>query len=96
MEGSKANMVSKVVSLVKTSRISTECIHSPSDKLFLYFFAVRHILIILLRLDNTKLHSKQGPVVQSVVGLTSLLRVISLTILADSIYNILIFFSEKM
>ena len=36
-----------------------------------------------------------GPVVQSVVNLTSSLRVISLTILADSIYNILIFFAEK-
>ena len=32
-----------------------------------------------------------GPVVQSVVSLTSLLRVISLTVLADSIHNILIF-----
>ena len=38
----------------------------------------------------------QGPVVQSVVSLTSTLRVISLTVLADSIYNILIFFAEKM
>ena len=37
----------------------------------------------------------QGPVVQSVVSLTSSLRVISLTVLADSIYNILIFFAEK-
>ena len=37
-----------------------------------------------------------GPVVQSVVSLTSSLRVISLTILADSINNILIFFAEKM
>ena len=36
-----------------------------------------------------------GPVVQSVVSLTSSLRVISLTILADSIDNILIFFAEK-
>ena len=36
----------------------------------------------------------QGPV-QSVVSLTSSLRVISLTVLADSIYNILIFFAEK-
>ena len=35
------------------------------------------------------------PVVQSVVSLTSSLRVISLTVLADSIYNILIFFVEK-
>ena len=38
----------------------------------------------------------QGPVVQSVVSLTSSLRVISLTVLADSIYNILIFFAENM
>ena len=38
----------------------------------------------------------QGPVVQSVVSLTSSLTVISLTVLADSIYNILIFFAEKM
>ena len=37
----------------------------------------------------------QGPVVQSVVNLTSSLRVISLTVLADSIYNILILFAEK-
>ena len=39
---------------------------------------------------------KLGPVVQSVVSLTSLLRVIWLTVLAGSIYNILIFFAEKM
>ena len=38
----------------------------------------------------------QGPVVQSIVSLTSLLRDISLTVLTDSIYNILIFFAEKM
>ena len=37
-----------------------------------------------------------GPVVQRVVSLTSSLRAISLTVLADSIYNILIFFAEKM
>ena len=37
-----------------------------------------------------------GPVVQSIVSLTSSLRVISLTALTDSIYNILIFFAEKM
>ena len=37
-----------------------------------------------------------GPVVQSVVSFTSSLRVISLTVLADSIYNILIFFADKM
>ena len=38
----------------------------------------------------------QGPVVQSVGSLTSSLRVIWLTVLADSIYNILIVFAEKM
>ena len=37
-----------------------------------------------------------GPVVQSIVSLTSSLRVISLSVLADSIHNILIFFAEKM
>ena len=37
-----------------------------------------------------------GPVVQSVVSLTMSLRVISLTVLADPIHNILIFFAEKM
>ena len=38
----------------------------------------------------------QGPVLQSVISLTSSLRVISLTVLMDSIYNILIFFAENM
>ena len=38
----------------------------------------------------------QGPVVQSLVSLTSSLRVISLTVFLDSIDNILIFFAEKM
>ena len=37
-----------------------------------------------------------GPVVQSVVSLMSSLWVISLTVLADSLYNILIFFTEKI
>ena len=41
-------------------------------------------------------HIFLGPVVKRVVSLTSSLRVISLTVLADSIYNILIFFAEKM
>ena len=39
--------------------------------------------------------NSQGPVVQSVISLTSSLRVILLTVLADSIYNILTFFSKK-
>ena len=37
-----------------------------------------------------------GPNVQSVFSLMGSLRVISLTVLVDSIYNILIFFAEKM
>ena len=44
---------------------------------------------------QTGRENNQGPVVQSVVSLTSSYRVISLTVLADSIYNILIFFAEK-
>ena len=48
-------------------------------------------LVMLARVSES-----QGPVVQSIVSLTSSLRVISLTILADSIHNILIFFAEKM
>ena len=43
-----------------------------------------------------RIHVHLGPVVQRVVSLTSSLRVISLTVLADSIHNILIFFAEKM
>ena len=53
--------------------------------------------IISIWLNNIEKEVKhQGPVVQSVVSLKSLLRVISLTVLADSIHNILIFFAEKM
>ena len=36
-----------------------------------------------------------GPVVQSVVSLTNSLRIISFTVLADSLYNIPIFFAKK-
>ena len=42
------------------------------------------------------IRERQGPVVQSVISLTSSLRVISLTVLVESIYNILIFFAENM
>ena len=48
------------------------------------------------RWTNISRSDIQGPVVQSVVSLTSSLRVISLTVLADLIHNILIFFAEKM
>ena len=59
------------------------------------YFAGLHIALDLAsaKLDFPRY---QGPVVQSVISLKSSLRVISLTVLADSIYNILIFFAEKM
>ena len=60
---------------------------------FFFFFFLEHGFVAYQR--------DQGPVVQSVVSLTSSLRVISLTVLEDPIYNILIFlllvhfFSQK-
>ena len=54
------------------------------------------VLQFFCHMRNSFINTDQGPVVQSVVSLTSSLRVISLTVLADSIYNILIFFAEKM
>ena len=47
------------------------------------------------RSDCTDVQMHLGPVVQSVISLTTSLRVISLTVLADPIHNILIFFAEK-
>ena len=41
---------------------------------------------------HMRMTNVQGPVVQSVYSLTSSLRVISLTVLADSIHNILFCF----
>ena len=46
--------------------------------------------------DCANAQANQGLVVQSIFSLTSSLRVISLTLLADSIHSILIFFAEKM
>ena len=45
--------------------------------------------------DSDRPDKDLDPVVQSVVSLTSSLRVISLTVSADSIYNILLYFAEK-
>ena len=55
------------------------------------------LLLFSIETNETtvKIVNNLGPVVQSVVSLPSSLRVISLTLLADSIYNILIFFAEK-
>ena len=54
-------------------------------------FKVCHSFLLICKSKN----QNQGPVVQSVVSLTNSLRVVSLTVLADSIHNILIFFAEK-
>ena len=72
--------------------------------LFIEFLSVTFLEV--LRLFQTTLVSLQninnpwywnlGPVVQSVVNLMSSLRVILLTVFADSIHNILIFFAGKM
>ena len=54
-------------------------------------------LALLRQLENQTIPLlRPGPSCQSVVSLTSSLRVISLTVLVDSIHNILIFFAEKM
>ena len=52
-------------------------------------------ICLYTEVDKTYTGCNQGPVVQSVVSLTSSLRVILLTVLVDSIYNFLIFFAEK-
>ena len=53
------------------------------------------INIFSWRYKKKNINTFLGPVVQSVISLTSSLRVISLTVLADSICNILIFFAKK-
>ena len=69
------------------------------DFYFIHYFFLKYIpqkkVVNKLFFLRKKKKKNQGPVVQSVVSLTSSLRVISLTVLADSIYNILIFFAEK-
>ena len=55
----------------------------------------KHFLTSKGRVDCGRDFVIRGPVVQSVVSLTSSLRVISLTVLADSIYNVLIFLLKK-
>ena len=54
------------------------------------------ITIFILNIRTFREAVHLGPVVQSVVSLRSSLRVISLTVLANSIYNILIFLLKKM
>ena len=55
----------------------------------------KHVILPSIQRVNT-VTCILGPVVQNVVSLMSLLRVISFTVLADSMHDILIFFAEKM
>ena len=71
-----------VYGCLKAFQISCQKYISYSPKYFR--LAVRKLINPLARF--------QGPVVQSIIGLTGSLRVISLTVLVDSIHNILIFF----
>ena len=57
-----------------------------------FFVAVSFCWVFIVHCNEVDI---LGPVVQSAVSLTGSLRVISLTVLADSINNILIFFAEK-
>ena len=61
-----------------------------SESLILVYTVCSGLSVPILRVITV-----QGPVVQSIVSLTSLLRVISLNVLVDTIHIILIFFAEK-
>ena len=75
--------------LLRQGLVSNSIMMELSSKALMWNF-IRHLAEVQQNGDD------QGPVVQSIVSLTSSLRVISLTVLADLIHNILIFFAEKM
>ena len=69
----------------------------PNSGIFAEKIRVQKLLTFFSKnISIYAIFNDQGPVVQSIVSLTSSLRVISLTLLVDSIHNILIFFAEKM
>ena len=75
--------------------------YSPLKNFIPKTFVCVHVVVLQhsqsIRITSSAVSlPNQGPVVQSVISLTSSLRIILLTVLADSIYNILIFFAEKM
>ena len=74
--------------------LNPNTIKSNEPKSWFFLFHDKHICCWYL-LEKSSLKFL-GPVVQSIVSLTCSLRVISLTVLADLIHNILIFFAEKM
>ena len=81
------------------------CIISVNTVIIFSYFTMKtyvvemhlnHLCKVMQHIKGPDKRNNQGPVVQSIVSLTSSLRVISLTVLADLIHNILIFFAEKM
>ena len=85
-------MYKEVVVFLELSDFKQPYLQNPV-RCIIHIFRIFLSYQLLLSISRLK---DQGPVVQSVVSLTSLLRVISLTVLADSIYSILKFFAEKM
>ena len=63
---------------------------SDHEIIFMGFLPLLLIQERQLSVAQKNVHKILGPAVQSVVSLTSSLKVISLTVLTDSIYNILI------
>ena len=99
----KSSWNAKGVSMLGTTsfdgRLSAMLFNCRQQLTFLLWNRRNNFVSGIIAIDETwrdSVWSVQGPVVQSVVSLTSSLRVISLTVLADSIHNILIFFAEKM
>ena len=87
-----SSFISVAVSAVpELKNKNVKCSSYPSirNKLTVVFFYFSFFVVFVFNISL-------GPVVQSIVSLTSSLRVISLTVLADSIHNILVFFAEKM
>ena len=87
----------------------TLCILSPKETICMKFQIVisgenkkkisnciLKFLPSMLSVKDTEQPTYLGPVAQSTVSLTSSLRVNSLTVLADSIHNTLIFFQQKI
>ena len=83
-------------SLTVVAKIFSNTLQFLLQKMSIYLPYFKIEILTSHWLTSSLSFEQQGPVVQSVISLTSSLRIISLTVLADSIYNILIFFAEKM
>ena len=89
-------MLVKPVDTVKVNKIWTLYSIQFWPKISKYALNAAFLETVSGMANSADPESSQGPVVQSVVSLTSSLRVISLNVLAASIYNILEFFAEKI